>query len=102
LKSEIQLADYDDHNRNLESLQAVAPREDGHRSILDATLRETRATLPPTGLAHHVQPPIYALNPNASTAFGHPRVLNSAVAVGAVAGVAMPFFGARFNAPYVF
>lgn len=84
LKSEIQLQEYDDRNNELQSLQAVAPMEDDHRTTLDATLQTTRRLLPPTGPAHTVTPPQYVNNTNGTTPFGVPLVLNSAIAMGAL------------------
>lgn len=84
LKSEIQLQQYDDHNRGLASLQAVAPREDAHRDMVDATFRANRAMMPPTGAAFNVTPPTYVAYPGGRTPFGVPLTLNSTIAQGAV------------------
>jgi hypothetical protein len=75
---------YDDERNRQRSLQAVAPRDDEQRNVLEATLRTARQLLPPTAEPEIVQAPQYLANPNGTVPFGNPRVLNSAIAMGAL------------------
>jgi hypothetical protein len=90
LKSQLQLEEYYNKRKELQSLQRTAEdteETDNDQALLDTQFRTTRSQLPPRQEPHVVAPTVYTvLGPNSITPFAHPTTLNASVAVGAVMG----------------
>ena len=89
--------------KEVDTLNATAPRDDATRRQMNEQLRDNRDSLPAVPPAMAMYPPTFATtNQNPQVPFGNPNVLNASIAWQAVAAASQLTGYGTGNSPFVF